>query len=355
MNLQFYIDLQCLRWSIISQCAAILNVLGDKDSGVTQAQSILSAVLLNWNTISSDYYSAVGNSLPWRHWVPLLQPGVGRDSVKCMMLWTQHQSHVILRVHFLQHSFTHRNGNQKVDRRINIINAKRDNNKLQIQENHKKSEHLWNIFGTLDFSLLFQTQRMALDISGLWILWGRPVHPRLPKQPQPLWAPWNILEHWNATMSRVCFWLFLSATQHVNQHKKWNWDRDNPKSSDFDLQIKYIISYHNISQQKQSYAELCAIKSFLVTNFGLWIQSLSNYRCAKNVPRLPPSHRCGPGRGVGRRAATSPDPRFCTSAFRSVDSSQTFQPFSQHRDSIPVPIDHLPNKVHPVHRWAAKI
>ena len=170
-----------------------------------------------------------------------------------------------------------------------------------------------------------------------------------------LGTSWNTgTRQWAESVSD-CFWVQRNMLTNTKNGTEIATIR-NPLTLTYRSNISYhITTYHNRSKAMQSYAELCAIKSFLVTNFGLWIQSLSNYRCAKNVPRLPPSHRCGPGRGVGRRAATSPDPRFCTSAFRSVDSSQTFQPFSQHRDSIPVPIDHLPNKVHPVHRWAAKI
>ena len=252
-------------------------------------ESILSAVLEIETPSAQTTSTAVGNSLPWRHWVPLLQPGVGRDSVydvsTCVNITEHHwtpavdtapesrdSSSSLFATFFYTHRITHRIGNRKVDRRINIINAKRDSNKLQIQENHKKPSRNQKIFGaSLEHgtSLCFSKLRwIALDISGL----GRPVHPRLPKQPQPLWAPWNILEHWNATMSWVCFWLFLSVATCFNTKNGTEIATiRNPLTLTYRSNRSNRSTYHNTSQHKQSYAKLCRAVCHQVLSWNkLW-------------------------------------------------------------------------------------
>ena len=101
------------------------------------------------------------------------------------------------------------------------------------QETLKKSEDLWSIFGTWDFSLLFQTQ---MNCSGH--LWTRTAC--APKAAKAASTSVSSLEHLGTLERDNELSLFLTVSECCNmfQHKKLNWDRDNPKSSDFDLQIK---------------------------------------------------------------------------------------------------------------------
>ena len=224
----------------------------------------------NWNTISSDYIYCCRKLIA----LAILSPTATAWSRKRFCVWC---------VNMCQHNWTPLNTSCGYSTRVtwffeftfcNILLHTQDYtqdrkskgrpshqyhqcqarqqqtpNPRKPQENHKKPSRNQKIFGaSLEHgtSLCFSKLRwIALDISGL----GRPVHPRLPKQPQPLWAPWNILEHWNATMSWVCFWLFLSVATCFNTK---NWTEiatiRNPLTLTYRSNRSNRSTYHNISQ-----------------------------------------------------------------------------------------------------------
>ena len=279
-------------------------------------ESILSAVLEIETPSAQTTSTAVGNSLPWRYWVPLLQPGVGRDSVydvsTCVNITEHHwtpavdtapesrdSSSSLFATFFYTHRITHRIGNRKVDRRINIINAKRDSNKLQIQENHKKTtrnpqeirrslEHLWNMGLLSAFPNSDELLWTSLDSDGLCTQ-GCQSSLNLCEL---LGTSWNTgTRQWAESVSD-CFWVLQHvSTQKIELRSRqseilWLWPTDQIDQID-----QHITTYHNISQHKQSYAKLCKAMQSCVPSSPFLKQTLvfgpSNSATIRAVLRLP--------------------------------------------------------------------